>query len=306
MKFSITLILLFIAISISAAQSKDSTDIGKEGVIFFKDGTTKKGFIKIEENDIWYKTHEKDSTETFYNFNSVERFHTITSKGSLRGYHYELIPDGYKTKVVLVDDLENIGVLYFKNKTEKKGHITIKKNKIIFKEKENSKETLYNFNSVYKLILHNKKGDIDDYEYRLVSTEHNNKTEARLLRVKLRGKVSLLCTSIISRASGSGLPMPMYGVNSSGEVAVTNTFSFGSGGGPVEPNELFTYYLSSENDMYAIKAPKANLHSSRFRKKIAPQFFSDCPELMKKIKNKVFEKDDFEGVVNFYNNECVN
>jgi len=289
MKKIIPTLLLFLC-SITYAQSKDQSDIGREGTLFFKDKTEQKGFIKLDKkNHIWFRK-TKDDDEVLYNYNEVNRFNTITNKGTLRGYHYEMVPSGSKTKIILVDENKDLGTLVFKNNIEKTGIITFKKNNIIFKENEDAEEKVYTFNEVFKLSVHNDRGEIDDYQYKLIVDE--NKTKVYLLKVKIIGKVSLF----VSEINGYDPGMPMMSMNN-GSV----TTHFMGGGGPVT---IIKYYISKENDMYAIRIPVPNTRNYHFKKNIAPEFFSDCKELMKQINSKTFDKYDFEGIVNYYNNNC--
>jgi hypothetical protein len=281
--------LLFIC-SISYAQSKDQSDIGREGTLFFKDKTEQKGFIKLDKkNHIWFRK-TKDDDEVLYNFNDVTKFNTITNKGTLRNYHYELVPSGSKTKVVLIDEEKDTGTLFFKDNTTKKGIITFKKNNIYFKESEADEEKVYTFDKVYKLSVHNNKGDIDDYEYKLIVDE--NRTKVYLLKVKIIGKVSLFAEEINGHDPG----MPMMSMNNG---LVTTTFM--GGGGPIT---IIKYYLSKENDMYAMRIPIPNTKNYHFRKNIAPEYFSNCKDLMEKLNSKSFDKEDFEGIVKYFNDKC--
>lgn len=289
MKKIIPILILFLC-SISYAQSEDQSDIGREGTLFFKDKTEQKGFIKLDKkNHIWFRK-TKDDDEVLYNYNEVNRFNTITNKGTLRGYHYEMVPSGSKTKIILVDENKDLGTLVFKNNIEKTGIITFKKNNIIFKENEDAEEMVYTFNEVFKLSVHNDRGEIDDYQYKLIVDE--NKTKVYLLKVKIIGTVSLF----VSEINGYDPGMPMMSMNN-GSV----TTHFMGGGGPVT---IIKYYISKENDMYATRIPVPNTRNYHFKKNIAPEFFSDCKELMKQINTKTFDKYDFEGIVNYFNNNC--
>ena len=40
-------------------------------------------------------------------------------------------------------------------------------------------------------------------------------------------------------------------------------------------------------------------------KKAAVEYFKDCPALVSKIEEEVFDKNDIEKVVDFYNRECL-
>ncbi|MFT5215190.1 MAG: hypothetical protein ACI83H_000298 [Glaciecola sp.] len=68
MKNIILILLLFIC-SITYSQSKDQSDTGREGTLFFKDGSEQKGFIKVDKKDhIWFRKTKGDD-EVLYNFN---------------------------------------------------------------------------------------------------------------------------------------------------------------------------------------------------------------------------------------------
>ena len=66
-----------------------------------------------------------------------------------------------------------------------------------------------------------------------------------------------------------------------------------------------TYYLSKENEDYVttIAYIKSINVGKSFEKK-AIEYFSDCPELVQKIKAKVFRKRDIEEIVKYYNSNC--
>jgi hypothetical protein len=281
MKRIIPILLLFLC-TIAYSQSKDQTDIGREGTLFFKDGTEQKGFIKLDKrDDIWFRKN-KDSSEVFYKKNKIERFNTISNKETLRNYHYGINPKKKFSNIVLIDEDKDLGTLFFKNGTQKNGIIEFKKGNILFKENKDSDEKVYTFNDVYKLNVNNDNGDNDDYEYKLVVEK--NKTKVYLMQPKIHGKVSLYIRD----------------VEASYQISQQNPF------GPdsyYRGNRTLTeYYLSKENDMYATKIILSNLRNNHFRLNIAPIFFSDCEYLMGMIMRRSFEKDDFEGLVNYYNN----
>lgn len=296
MKTFIPIIFLFLC-SIAHSQSKDQSDIGKEGTLFFKDGTEQKGFIKIDKkNHIWFrKTKEND--EVLYNFNEVARFNIITNIGTFRDYHYELVPMGSKTKVVLVDDANETGILYFKDKTVKKGIIKFVKNHSIeFKENEEADKIIFNFDEVYKINYNHSDGNIYDFVYKLVVKEF--KTKIVLLKSEISGEKLNLLTLAKERA-GFGIPIGYFLPVAAG-VNFTASFAIPLGGG----GEYFEYYLSKENDLYATQITRSSIRNSHFKNTVGPEFFSDCEDIVKKIKNKYFENDDAEGLVNYYNTNC--
>jgi hypothetical protein len=296
MKKIISALLLFLC-SISYAQSKDQTDIGREGTLFFKDKTEQKGFIKLDKkNHIWFRK-TKDDDEVLYNYNEVIRFNAITNLGTFRDYHYELVPMGSKTKVILVDDANETGTLYFKNKTQKKGIIKfVEKSRLEFKEHENAEKQIYNFDEVYKINYNHSDGNIYDFEYKLVVIE--NKTKIILLKSEISdSKLNLL--TLAKERAGFGIPVGYFLPIASGiNFSITANIPLSQGG------EYFEYYLSRENDLYATKITRSNINNSHFRNTVAPEFFSDCEDIVEKIKSKYFDKYDAIGLVNYYNTNC--
>ncbi len=64
------------------------------------------------------------------------------------------------------------------------------------------------------------------------------------------------------------------------------------------------YYYSVEK--YILQKGDGELKRTKglnFRKDMV-EYFSDCPELSKRIDNKEFRNNDLESIVRFYNNKC--
>lgn len=266
----------------------------KEGTIYYKDNREEKGFIRFgEKTNIWFKKN-KDSVEVIHNYNDIYKFNTISDNGSIRNYHYELVPGESSTKVIVVDEDLDKGEVFFKDKTQKKGFIKIEKNSVLFKDnKDSEEEKHYDFNSIYKVSVNNDKGEVDNYEYKLYVKDY--KTKVYLALIKVKGKVSYYHK--IYDTVSSWYSNPTTGNSNP-------TIGFDSGFGEHTPRPSF--FLSKENDLYLTLIPLHNTKNGQFRKNVAPLFFSDCPDLMDKIKKKQFEKLDFEGIVNYYNTKCTN
>ena len=66
------------------------------------------------------------------------------------------------------------------------------------------------------------------------------------------------------------------------------------------------YYVSKGNEDIVIKlGSDRNIFGSQFFKKTAMKYFKDCPTLIKKIKNKEFNRqNDIKNIVEFYNENC--
>lgn len=81
--------------------------------------------------------------------------------------------------------------------------------------------------------------------------------------------------------------------------AVGGGIAFGGGGGTVT-----YFYVCRQSDAEAFRITSFGNISKNF-KKTASEYFKDCPELVKKIEDKTFKKDDIEEVVRFYNAHCT-
>ena len=66
---------------------------------------------------------------------------------------------------------------------------------------------------------------------------------------------------------------------------------------------LVDYYVQREGEEEVTPLISSGFFSANF-KKVALDYFSDCKELIYKIKQEELTKDDFSLIVNFYNYEC--
>lgn len=62
-------------------------------------------------------------------------------------------------------------------------------------------------------------------------------------------------------------------------------------------------YVRKTNEEEAVLLASSNWISKNF-KNTASKFFSDCPELVKKIRNREFKKRDLKEITDFYNTKC--
>lgn len=78
-----------------------------------------------------------------------------------------------------------------------------------------------------------------------------------------------------------------------------------SSSGPVQASfsDETHYYIGTEKGNIVTYLKLANTYSNKFSK-VAEEYFGDCPELIDKIKNRGFERNDIIGIVSFYNNKC--
>ncbi|MCK8480909.1 hypothetical protein [Psychroserpens algicola] len=91
--------------------------------------------------------------------------------------------------------------------------------------------------------------------------------------------------------------------------------SFGGGGGmsfmpmgstPTSaghiPNAPMIRFYGGHNRLFLSKG--SDLAEVMYTRKAIAKFFSDCPDLVEKIKTEQLEKDDLNTIVNYYNTNC--
>lgn len=92
-----------------------------------------------------------------------------------------------------------------------------------------------------------------------------------------------------------------------GKVSLFRRSTMGvSGAGTMGPtfSNSTTYYVKRSEEMIAENIGLNDLFKNY--KKTSKDFFSDCPELVAKLENNEFKKNEIEEVVIFYNENCSN
>ena len=77
----------------------------------------------------------------------------------------------------------------------------------------------------------------------------------------------------------------------------------GIGGLLYSDYEMTLFYISKKGEDFVTNMRFGNIYSKRF-KKIAKNYFGNCPDLMDKIKSKYFKRSDIEAVVAYFNKSC--
>lgn len=90
---------------------------------------------------------------------------------------------------------------------------------------------------------------------------------------------------------------------------VTAPIGFGSAGGMgfgmnIISNSFDHYYVCRGNSDFVIELATVGSFFGKNFIKAASEYFSDCPDLVKKIENKVYKKRDIEEIIRFYNAKC--
>ena len=156
------------------------------------------------------------------------------------------------------------------------------KEKVKYRKNRKSKKTKYDENQVRKVIFRNSDTEVAYFEF--IQTSENKKG---LFKVISSGKATLYARSVSITNSA-----PMYMGGPNGGTWNHWNYSF---------SDFNEFYVLKEDEKIA--SPLITARISRSFKKRAMEYFSDCPNLVSKLDEKIYVKDDIKEVVDEYN-EC--
>lgn len=146
---------------------------------------------------------------------------------------------------------------------------------IKYKLHSKDKSKKLHFSEIDHVKIRFSKDDIKTYRYLKVKGSE----KSRVLEEKIKGKVSLYTTST------SGYHNPFgYGINRI-EYTIEN------------------YFVKRKDDVDITHLGSNQLITKDFIE-AATMFFSDCKQLVEKVKNKELKKRDIVQIVQFYNKNC--
>jgi len=152
-------------------------------------------------------------------------------------------------------------------------------NEIVFKKDIDDDKIFYNYKTAKSVKL-TIEGKQEEYAYKIVDgVAHPH--AIKLLEVFTKGNVILYFKKKSSNTTHTGVTPTGMG------MMYTN----------------FDYYLGVPGQDLVTDLRNGNTYSKRF-KTIAKEYFSDCPDLLKKIKDKYFKRYEIRAVVKYYNNNC--
>ena len=164
--------------------------------------------------------------------------------------------------------------MYFNDSTSIEGLGYIRKDKFFFKLEEKDKFSKWGFESVYKIDFFGFEKEVRTFEF-VYSSVHR---KFKLMELVIDGEVNLykLEEEIIISNSDSETKIPSRNMLSSKE-----------------------YFVKHKKDTVVLDILFG------FKKKIA-RFFSDCPDIIEKVNDTSFTKDDLDLIVLYYNKNCAN
>lgn len=178
-------------------------------------------------------------------------------------------------------------IITFKDGTTKEGFIKLKSKggpvspksayKIIkYKSTKASEKEIYDYTTVEKIQYRNSFGDLIVAEYIKV----NKYKKPQLLDLEIHGKMSLYSK---------------YNPNGNGP-------GIGQGMASGAMNRIF-YVKRQDADKAEFYIIYGSIPPKKF-KKVVRDYFTNCPAIQEKIKNKELKKKDFRKAVEFYNENC--
>ena len=156
------------------------------------------------------------------------------------------------------------------------GLVKVTSSSFKFKENMNSEAIKYDFNEATSATVVNSKNEELKYEY--VYVEYQKKP--LLLTVMTDGFLKLYADFSTSYGGG-GMGAGMSFRNSS------------------------TYHIKRTTDKLGQYFIAYGYIPKEEFKKVVQSYFTDCPQLQDKVEKREFKKDDFEKIVEFYNQNCA-
>lgn len=191
----------------------------------------------------------------------------------------------FTTLSAQIKPLEKVSIL-FRDGTVLNGYGKFRAmlpNKIVYKETKNSRREVYDYRTVKRLIIYSDMGE-QFYEYKMPRSLSSTNVIIRLYEVVQWGKINLY----------------QYLEKS---VSSTPIYPFDAGYSETKYDEYFVYFISEDRDSDFVKFFSYRIPSRRF-KKVAKQYFSSCPELLKKINKGDFDQLEIPDVIAYYNKKC--
>jgi hypothetical protein len=194
-------------------------------------------------------------------------------------------------------------------------------NEIIYKKNKKSSKSTYNYKTIKEIIIYTKEIP-KKYLYKVSQgriIDNKTRVKIHLLEPLMLNKVSIYLETVIGSNNSGSLTFPssinntrpIFYISKSNSHMVTllepNSYTSPSSKNPYYIKKKYIYN-PFKKEFY--ETPEFILNDlninpkTRYFKKIANQYFSDCKELMNKIESNSFDKYSFLSILNYYNNEC--
>jgi len=175
--------------------------------------------------------------------------------------------------------------LYFKDGTVLKGYGKLKINGVVkFRKTLDEKPKKHDF-----VVLEKMETTINEDSKVFVQVKVKNKEKLEILDLEIKGKLNLYIKI------NQGYNHNFSGNFEQGGMSIPTGVNFYS---------IQNYYVKRKDENQAFHLGSNQAFSKNF-KKAASLYFSDCPELVNKIENKVYKKKDLKRIIKFYNENCI-
>lgn len=176
----------------------------------------------------------------------------------------------------------NLATLEFKDGKQRKGLAKlIGGDQIKFKKAKGQKAEKFHFSELQKAVIYDSE---EPSTYVYIETPKGRFNVVKELEI---GAVNLY----VLEEKGYAPPMQMGGANGHMNVTGGNFY------------DLQNLYVKSGENGELTHLGSNQLFSKNF-KKAASDYFSNCPELVKKIQNRDFKKKHVKDIVHYYNTKC--
>lgn len=176
----------------------------------------------------------------------------------------------YIASIALIFSQEKTTIV-LRNGDTLQGYSYIKENmrQIKFQKEIKGKKTKYGYKAVKKILFRN-----NIYEFKV---REGGIYTPKLYKLQIKGKVNLYRFDFI-------------------RTSRFETFT-------MEGSEVEYSVCKNNSDVVTVFSANGIGIERSFRKK-AISFFDDCPEVIEKIKNKIWKMNDLPQIVSYYNNQC--
>lgn len=180
---------------------------------------------------------------------------------------------------LIINAQKDKGTVTLNNGNIVSGLVKIKSDKIVFKTNKAADAEKYDFTQAKSATITDKKGEKTTFEFVVIKEGK----DPELLELIVDGYLKLYGEGT-STYSGMSAGMSGYG----GSFRSTST-----------------HYLKKESEaiaqFYKCEGYVAKISFTKF----VEEYFSDCPKIQSKVKDKEFKKKDYKEIVEYYNSHCA-
>jgi hypothetical protein len=170
--------------------------------------------------------------------------------------------------------------LYLRNGDTLRGLAKFTQGGVQFRYNKKSVKENFSDYEIKKIDIEEEGDNSITYRYKLVVNNQQMAIPMPMILIA-KGKINLYRMTITNTN---------FGMFNKTQMVTTNTFKH--------------YYVCRNNSDVVTRIAIVGTFLDKNFIKTASKYFSDCEDLVKKIKNRYYKKKNIEEVVNFYNRKC--